>query len=890
MRLQITALSISREAANRIGNPNATEITLDVGPTTAIRLSKDVLKLTELNNITDEGVLDTDLPFSPVNDAVFLEYRTLGSIDNRKNYYPVRVQIDGATIAFDRLLIRGRNETNQTWEVGFFRGEDHWITQANKYDIADIDYGTFELSQENLESNWDSPVYEGSYTNPTDQSPTYWPLIDYGGWVDLTPVPQGQTGRYKAVAPEDFRPLISLPYILRAGFCAIGWTLEGVILDTDYFRRLWVYALKQDYYTESKEGGRMVGRLFDRITNPQQYIIYANEIIAGLGSGFELDFAGVYLAGVKNNTGVQLVYRYLLNAEFSNETGAPFTALMAVWEMEDNLTGTTGEILSADIEQITIAAGETKRVIFSHDIIMKPGQSAAIQIWQVPASGWYIEPGAFISITPENKCLMRGDTPDIGNMVKRGTMLMQWLKAAMQLIGGGRLETDFLTKTITIHPEKTADVYGETVPGFLLESEPNTDIQADVIPDSIRAVPVRKDLKRYTRLLFANSSDAYIGSLSLTEPAHSRKILNGADLPDEVSEIQNPLFEPTLEGQPDRIGSGAAGRNPLPYIPRLWDNTDGNRSFNIGSRILYAFGNIRQVNPQPRTAAETYTTFFFDTPPNTAGTGLATTFGYATQLRTWELDPSPSTDGNVIFANADYNLFVSFYLGLTQAQRRGFSLDVLLRMTATQYNSYNFRSLYSFLYLGYPVRAEMQAIRDFDALSETATPVTFFVNPVETECCDLPCGCQFTTCEYYMDMGVYMRQATLDNLKVASFVVDGIEYITTPIGFGNVNIIDMGGQPYVMNLVDTLNSIGVPYFTFGTSNRSHYAKGKRFFKIKHPACIPFQITIEHSGSDVYLYTELEQKTQWFTPGTWSAIGYGTENYTDPIDCQTITEY
>lgn len=134
-----------------------------------------------------------------------------------------------------------------------------------------------------------------------------------------------------------------------------------------------------------------------------------------------------------------------------------------------------------------------------------------------------------------------------------------------------------------------------------------------------------------------------------------------------------------------------------------------------------------------------------------------------------------------------------------------------------------------------------------------------------------------------------MRQDTLDDLKVDSFIVDGIELLTAPVSFGYVNIVDVGGYPFITNLVDTLNSIGAPYMTFGISTRIHPTRGARFFTVKRLACMPFRIVITLNGADCYLYTQAEQKEKYFS-GTWSALGYAPDTYTEPIDCTTVTEY
>lgn len=93
----------------------------------------------------------------------------------------------------------------------------------------------------------------------------------------------------------------------------------------------------------------------------------------------------------------------------------------------------------------------------------------------------------------------------------------------------------------------------------------------------------------------------------------------------------------------------------------------------------------------------------------------------------------------------------------------------------------------------------------------------------------------------------------------------------------------------MINVVNVLNSVAAPYFSFDSSTREHPDKGYRYFKLKRPACIPFEIIFTHSGGDMYRYTDTEQKTKWFT-GTWQPFGYGAVTHAEPIDCFIRTEY
>ena len=890
---EIRVYDLSAEASNRLGG--ATEVLLDVPNSVGIRLSKSVEQLSVLNKISTEGVLGFSLPFSQVNDAVFIDFKTPLTVDNRVKFYTVSVRTGGHAIRFDRLLVKGKNEVDQTWDVELRHSPDHWVELSSQLKINEIDYGSFTLTRSFVLSNWNNFVYEGDYKNPnTGQRPYLWAPADYGGWVDQTQPEQRTIGRFKAIAVEDLRPFISLPYLLRGGFCKIGWSLEGVIFDTDYVKRLWLYALTADYYDrpKTKAGGTIVGRRFERKrwdNTAVQYLTF-DELVEG---GVAWQVPGD-LAGIKNVPNVALKYRFQMQGEFHNDRSSPFTAVFNIFEVlgNDALYYFSGQLDNQESLIVEFEPNEKKMVLFDMTVTLQPDQMAAIHIGVTPdTDGFYIEKGLHVKISPANQALSTDDVISVQQLVSDETSLLDWLKAFVHIVDG-RIETDWDTKTVTIHPNKKSNVFGETVPGFLLDEEPAEDISDLIIVNSVKSQPVRPDLKRYTRIEFAESSDAYIRSLNLTEPAHSRKLLNGLDLPDEVEPIRNPIIEPTLEGKPSGIASGAGGRHPLPYLPRLWDNTEGNRSFAIRPRLLYAYGLVRQINPAPISNVDELTSFFFDAVPNPSNDGLIEEFAYLSQLPTWKVDPAPEADPypNVVFGTQPFDLFVAFRLRFTQDARGGTILDALMFMRMSKYNDENFRRLKRFSHAGLQLRVPMVDIRDFDSCSEIPTPVLFFQPPVETECCDLPCGCQFTTCDYYSDFGVYMRNDTLSDMRLSSFVVDGIELVSSPISFGPLKMIDIAGQQYVMNLIDTLNSVGAPYFSFDVSTRNSPAKGKRFFSIKRPACVPFRIVITYNGDEVYLYTQAEQKTAWFSGGSWEDFGYGGETYGDPVGCVTITEY
>lgn len=396
---------------------------------------------------------------------------------------------------------------------------------------------------------------------------------------------------------------------------------------------------------------------------------------------------------------------------------------------------------------------------------------------------------------------------------------------------------------------------------------------------------VKNDLSRYTQLSFADSTDAYIDSLDLPQPAFSRKVLNSLELQDQVQELKNPFFEPTMEGRPDTLKkreNATSGFRPMAYLPRMWDNTNGERSFNIGPRTLMFYGDVSQLD----TEKDDFTYFYFED-----SALFISNFGYAAQLPTLPFHPTmpPTLSGSTVYGTTDSDLYVMFYLSLLQRQKRGTYLDALVMMGANDYGAWDFRTPFHFFYNGRPLKALAESIRDFAHALEVPTPVKFLIEPADTQCCDLPCSCRFKECDYYQDFGQYITQETLDDLSVTSFKVNGIERLLAPVDFDIINIVELAGKQFVTNLVDTLNDLAIDYFTFRPSTKDYPEKlDARYFKIKWPACWNFEIIISDSGGEVYRYRDFEQHQQWFD-ATWTGFGYDSD-ITEPADCITTIEY
>ncbi len=872
---------LTEAAKNVLGTEWAT---LDIDDDFSLSEYKDLEGLSDLNQILLEAVLGFSVGFSTVNDLAMLPFDSPSIVDNRTVFVECRVTIWGDPRPFDRIYFKEKNYVGGQWELEFQRSSEHWAELAGKKTLCSLNLGITPFDKATIEASWDlnGGVWEdGLHTG------ILFPFVDYGGWVDQTAPPQLVTDPVKQLRVEDFRPWLSRLWLLQQGFCEIGWTLAGPILETAWFRRHWDYLLSPTFYKVSKGGDfKLVGRHLVDDTDLNTETAFIDTLDYDPGGNAVIVTGSIAYPGIVNNTGYEMCYRFRFQGLITN-SGATQTIHSALVPMlpsaGPNPWIITGEILAESFTDIL--AGQDLQVDIQLEVNIKPGDAVAMfPAWAdngiLSNVGLVAKKGYYITIEPCQQTLIRGDVVTVADMIDCNYTLLDYLKGAVHEFNG-KFYTDWDTRTVWVFPENDAVAVGEPVDGFLRRDENPIDIHERVVCKSVRMKPIRANLTRYSRLKWKESTDAYIESLNLQEPLYSRKVLNDITLPDKITELENPFFEPTAEGQP--VDLGQVSINPFPFLARLWDNESGEISYNIGPRTGLTFaGKVKQTD-----LSSGYDAFVF-------WEGVATRFfSFVSHKPTWPLTPETGDLfplDPLIYGNAASDLFVTYWLQAGLLRKRGYDMDVLVFMGQREYSNWDFRTPFTFRLDGFPLQLLLYKIRDFRATLEIPTPLNFVVEPVETTCCDFPCSCRFTQCDMYQDIGQYILQDTLDDLFVSSFKVDNMEYITAPVSLGIVNMIQLAGKPYVTNLVDTLNSLGVPYFTFAYSTRDFAEKGDwRFFTIEFPACQAFEIIISDAGGEVYRYTNTETQQQWFG-GSWSPFSYSGTDFGEPLGCTTVVKY
>lgn len=851
---------------------------LDLTPGFSPRLSKDVNALNDVNKLITDGMLEFSVPFSTTNDAAFIQMGSPSITDNFDNGIEARIVVDGHELDFERIWIRAKNQASKTWDIEVRRAPTHWIELASQKKLCDIDCGDVTLDATQVANGWASQQYvEG-------ENVERWIPVDYGGWVDLAERDNFTDPPVKEMWLEDLRPWISKVFLLKQGFCEIGWTLQGQLLNTAWALSQFDYLLARDFYTHSKGGlHKIILHSPDFELNPNSATptpMAFSQVQYDPGTNEVLITTGIWAGAIVNNLPFKARYKFRFSGSLENTTGSATDFGIGIGEFDNSTPSLLSGLMFYDTT-FTLGASEVLPVSIEQDIDLEVGQSATFVLGA--STDVIVKMGARVIIEPANKSLVRGDVVALSDLINCEWYFLDYFKGFVHE-AGARIETDRANRTVTIHPYRTTDVSGDSVPGFIQDSEPPIDFDGKIICDSIKETKVKNELKRYSRLSFADTTDAYIEGLKLPDPPYSRKVLNSIELADEIQELKNPFFEPTLEGRPDELRRRLAitkKYRPAPYLPRLWDNTDGDRSFKIGPRTLMFYGEVGQLDEKEND----FTYFYFEG-------NVTSVFAYASQKPTLPFHPDalPALDGTVIYGTGDSDLYVTFYLGSLQKQKRGRYIDLLAMIDQNQYNAWNFRVPFAFTYEGRPVRAYGEKISDFAPGLELSTPMRFFVEPADTSCCDLPCSCRFTECDYYQDFGQYITQDTLDDLSITSFKINQIEQLDSPVGLGIINIVEIAGKQFVTNLIDALNGIGADYFTFNISTKDYASKpDQRFFKIKRPACWSFEIIISDGVGEVYRYRDYDMAQKWFDV-TWEPMGYGADPVSEPQDCVTTIEY
>lgn len=668
---------------------------LDLGDRFGFSLSKAATEGNEVNQIKREGTQSFSVPLTDKNWWIlrrWLHPNVLQRDFTRMKIYAY----DGVhLLPEDRLDVLRVNIGEGTVELGLFEsGELGVVDGANGLFLNTVDFGTFELTDVNLEANWANGLWEDGVTDDF-----YFGLIHYGNFVvDAS-----------EVSPEDFRPLLSVPGTLIRGFCALGWVFDSPLLESDWFRRLWWYGLGKEYYRHSNWGmlsrvdvemgadintaGSPIPLFFDTENNDPAN---SHEVLGGVQSVF---------TQTQPRAGF---LEYRLTGQVTNYQASPQTLTIVfgtswdpLWkEYSFNVDGL--ETIDVDISFIEqFPEGETLN-------LFSGGFFTFLQ-------------GMKFTISPTEKYYYTGDIIDIRESIDPAHTFLTFLQGLAHM--GFRFDIDQGRRVVTMYQPEDGEVFGEgPFDGYYIPAHAAEDLTGMIEKDSATIDYPKEDIPETLVIGFAKSTDKKIESLEVPEdfPLYAKRVTFSTGVRGSIEYQENPFFEATA----NHLWFGDA--DPQISSPAMWDNAEMQRSFEIGPRILYAAGLVEQTeNTVDGVSVKQWSflgslrslmPYVFQVPGATVGDPPALPSGYITY------------DDDTFNANSLWNLFLKgdnrFYKDLP-------TVSVLVNMTNTDYHRWSFRDRVIVNILGRPTTFKVLAVRDFQTAEAIPTPVTLQIDPAD---------------------------------------------------------------------------------------------------------------------------------------------------------------
>lgn len=156
-------------------------------------------------------------------------------------------------------------------------------------------------------------------------------------------------------------------------------------------------------------------------------------------------------------------------------------------------------------------------------------------------------------------------------------------------------------------------------------------------------------------------------------------------------------------------------------------------------------------------------------------------------------------------------------------------------------------------------------------------------------CCTLPCAGDFVECTYSTDFGYTLTAFTSSTIQLTSLILDGVQYVTSPVTMPAPNIINIGGQNYNTAFADLINSVGAPNFFAVYPNLTQILSAQlqgssipsrnNIIRFKYPDCLTFEVTV----------VTADETLVWNNTSYNGLNGTFFYGFPGPIDCTNTNE-
>ena len=823
---------------------------LDLELVEAPRYTRQLIELIDIDQLRVDAYLDLNV-FATPKTVLALRHSWIKCLTN------IQCELAVAGITYNLTLIVIGEEGDQ-FIIRLKRPANHWIEKLNKDSIQDLNLGEFELTLDNITTQWS----QGGVYQDLDI-----PMVFTLGHYGETAARLLDSG-LNALVPdslyvEDCRGYISVLGILQQMFCEANYKFRSPFLESEAGRRMWMYLCGPYFY---KNGISRWGTAL----NFRAEFIPTVEIPFWVSSSGKIPFNNSSLDPNYNNGGtwVDAVFSpgFSDGSWFVNPR--PFTHEFT-FEFGINIWNPDTDLISVEliIELYDVDDVKYDEKLFIYDV--NPDEKKILQgTWEtnVWRGGKAYIRSNFGTVLGGSwfKGTVRGKFHYLGDLVEIAATLadIKQLEVLRGIIGtiNGKLEIKEAEKEVWLHVPDDVDVVstlGSTsVEGFYRQYE-YEDATANVVPNSLKFSSNEPSFKRYVRLKFKDSDDPSVPE-DEKNTLHSHLIDYGPGLDDTAEDsIENSLFSPTIDViLPNTVFESQDGL----WVPSLRDTDEPQLSVNPGFRILVSQGFVAQTRrqlPEYHADAEDFDIVKFNFEQYAEVTakegGNATMFLYLSQKPIARLWPVGNRGmGTVVYGDTSQDLFQLFWQRELSEKRPNNTMQALYTFDRTTALGFNFRKQQLLYHKGQPLLLRPVAIKDIDMGKDTPLLLEF----TKGGCLPTfsPCGCAKKTGIWYQHYSNAFGSHNPLNTFVTFFEVDGIQYVLPGayVPLGDANIITLNGFDYATNLVDALNTLNIPDFTFNykTAGGSVPTDDRRYwFEISYPSCQRFTIMLQEIGID-----------------------------------------
>lgn len=643
---------------------------LDLNEKSRIALTRVIDDYIEIGKIKQDTFRDFEAPVTKKNRLLLESIGNPSALNiNNGKLFSIQILKGDFTYPSETLQVIGQNDTN--FNIQLFGEINKWYRPLSNLYLNEI-----ELGSATVDYTWINARHADNYIYADGLSPVFAPLVNYGEWFIKKNLSANNAS--SQVVFNNWRFWFSPFAVLEQAFCQIGWKLIAPFMETEWFRRSWMYLLDPSFETANQadianrplEVSRTTDAIFTAIFfqyangNTEGGVVLFPNVITDPGSHFIFRVATA--AATDNFFGSFYSGGFIGNFNFSgtvrlNPTSGPlipvatdFVTLkvsikkaykFGVEGQPDFLsTATTlatktyiykGILINGVPIDFVFDLNTSTQKFYQHEVVFVHIEYVASMVNGIGQSfnettlygDTRLLTGATFKNTVLQQVIEEGDTLDFGIMMRKDLTAIDVFKGVAHL-PNFKIETNSISREVSIYPEFKIDLFTDGVQEAYFRDNTDEPFEATekVQVKSIQQKFRNTNLKREIYLKFQDSTDGFITRQSLEDELHSKKIDLGPDYEDGTNPITNPLIEPLDTAEDEQLGLTFTNYKTVNWIPFMWesepseDSVYPQRGFDYAPRIALAYLLANSIKVDPVLTGQdvqTSSSFVYEDSPQT---------------------------------------------------------------------------------------------------------------------------------------------------------------------------------------------------------------------------------------------------------------------------------